>query len=529
MQNNELSAGDWQWDARPSEGAMEWEEFFHSIAPSEGFQALIFMDLNFCAIPFIIQKGRELGNLFMAKNKKVIRYKKPMNVNVGMIIFAVIFVYLSFSVYTYITREKIQFFEVAEGKLVNDNTYTGLILREETVKTTEKTGYINYYIREGKKAAVGAKVYSIDETGKVKTILEEAQGNGASLSEENLHDLKKKLTAMNINYNDEQFLRVYDDKYALQAMVAENVNFNAMDNMDAILAEKGIRYDQIYSERSGIISYALDSYEGLDASAVTESSFDKTNYKRAVSKSGQQIESGTPVYKVITSDAWSMVFPLSDEDKVFYEGKTSMRVKILNENLIFPGAYSVITGADGKSYGKLDFEKYMVQFVSDRFLDFEIITEETSGLKIPVSSVVSKEFFTIPTEYIAQGGDVSDAGFYKEVYSENGTPSIEFIPTSIYNAENDVYYINKGENSEFKAGDYIVKPDSNERFQVGTVASLNGVYNINKGYAVFKLIKELANNGEYYTIEKGTKYGLSVYDHIVLNAKTVTEGQVIYQ
>ena len=40
----------------------------------------------------------------MAKNKKVIRYKKPLNINVGMIIFAMIFVYLSFSVYTYPPR-----------------------------------------------------------------------------------------------------------------------------------------------------------------------------------------------------------------------------------------------------------------------------------------------------------------------------------------------------------------------------------------------------------------------------------------
>ena len=51
----------------------------------------------------------------MAKNKKVIRYKKPLNINVGMIIFAMIFVYLSFSVYTYIRRDKIQFYEVVEG------------------------------------------------------------------------------------------------------------------------------------------------------------------------------------------------------------------------------------------------------------------------------------------------------------------------------------------------------------------------------------------------------------------------------
>ena len=74
-----------------------------------------------------------------------------------------------------------------------------------------------------------------------------------------------------------------------------------------------------------------------------------------------------------------------------------------------------------------------------------------------------------------------------------------------------------------------MKPDSQERFQIGPTASLEGVYNINKGYAVFKLVKTLVNNGEYYIIEKGTSYGLSVYDHIVLDASTVSEGQIVYQ
>ena len=91
------------------------------------------------------------------------------------------------------------------------------------------------------------------------------------------------------------------------------------------------------------------------------------------------------------------------------------------------------------------------------------------------------------------------------------------------------YYVDKSDTGPFKSGDYIIKPDSDERFQVGPTATLKGVYNINKGYAVFKQITELAGNGEYYIIEKGTGYGLSVYDHIVLDAGSVQDGQIIYQ
>ena len=183
------------------------------------------------------------------------------------------------------------------------------------------------------------------------------------------------------------------------------------------------------------------------------------------------------------------------------------------------------------AFGRLDFDRYMVQFVSDRFMDFEVYTEEAEGLKIPVTSVTSKDFYTIPIGYLTNGGDATteESGFYKEVYSESGETSIVFVPAELYNSTDDYYYVNKRDDGPLQSGDYIVKPDSQERFQIGPTASLEGVYNINKGYAVFKLVKTLVNNGEYYIIEKGTSYGLSVYDHIVLDASTVSEGQIVYQ
>lgn len=46
---------------------------------------------------------------------------------------------------------------------------------------------------------------------------------------------------------------------------------------------------------------------------------------------------------------------------------------------------------------------------------------------------------------------------------------------------------------------------------------------------MFKRIEKLSGNGEYFTIAKGTDYGLSVYDHIVLDASMVNEGMIIYE
>ena len=76
----------------------------------------------------------------------------------------------------------------------------------------------------------------------------------------------------------------------------------------------------------------------------------------------------------------------------------------------------------------------MVQFISDRFAEFEVVSETEEGLKIPATSVTTKDFFTVPVEFAASGGDESGAetGFYKEVYSESGEASVVFTPAEIY-------------------------------------------------------------------------------------------------
>lgn len=462
------------------------------------------------------------------KNSKIVRYRRPLNLNVGMIIFAIIFVYMAFSVYTYMKKDKIQFYEVVEGNIVNDNEYSGIILREEEVQYTDRAGNINYYIREGKRAAVGTRIYSIDETGSMADFLQDNPEANVTLTPDNLSDIKRQLSAFSMTYTGEKFGEIYDLQRTLEAAVLEYVNFNALGNLDALIEQSGISFQQFRAPESGVVSYAIDGYESLEPSQVSAEVFEREGYSKAITKAGDLIDKSVPVYKLVTSDKWSIVFPLKEEDVTELGSQSRLMVSFRSEDLQTMGDFSIITGSDGKPYGKLDFDQYMVQFVADRYVSFELTSEKVDGLKIPVTAVTDKNFYLVPLEYMTQGGDSSDSGFVKEVYSESGT-TYEFVPTTIYYSTDEYYYIDMGENSPLKAGDYVVKTDSNDRYQIGPSASLQGVYNINKGYAVFKQIEILKSNNEYYTIKKGMRYGLSVYDHIVLNAKTVYEGQLIYQ
>ncbi len=462
------------------------------------------------------------------KNKKIVKYRRPLQINIGMIIFFVIFLYLAFYVYQYCTRTKVQPYEVTEGAIASDRNFTGIILRDETTEYAARSGYVNYYIREGKRAAAGSSVYSMDETGEAAKLLEE---NAAAelLSEEDVISVKKALSAFSLSYSDMDFSQVYDSKYSLDAMVMEYANFNAASADDQLAEQLGGNFSRVSTPVSGVISYSIDGLEDLDASQVSESSFDRSRYSRAITHAGDLVEQGTPIYKVITDDNWSLVFPLSEKDVNDFQDLTSLTVRFPGHDLTTDGVFSIITGADGDSYGKLDFNRYMVQFISERYLDFQVAMDVAQGLKIPVSSVTSKNFYLVPVTYLTTGGDTDQEGFNKEIYTENGT-LVEFVPATIYYSTDEFYYIDTSEDEEIHAGDYLVKPDSSDRFQVGQTASLQGVYNINRGYSVFKQIEILAQNDEFYTVKKGTSYGLSVYDHIVLDASAVTgEDQLIYQ
>ena len=170
----------------------------------------------------------------------------------------------------------------------------------------------------------------------------------------------------------------------------------------------------------------------------------------------------------------------------------------------------------------------MAQFITDRFVSFEIRQDQARGLKIPVSAVTEKNFYQIPKDYVTLGGDSTDNGVTKEVYDASGTNAV-FTPIDIGFSDDEFCYVAVSDDGPLKAGDYIVKPDSQERYQIGSTKALKGVYNINKGYTVFKEIEILDSNSEYYTIKQGSGYGLSVYDHIVMDASLVTEGQILYQ
>ncbi len=463
-----------------------------------------------------------------AKNKKIVPYRRPLKINIGVIIFMILFVYLCLTIYSYMGRKKVRFYEVESGQMVNDTEHTGMVLRTEQVQTAPSTGYINYYIRDGKRAAVGTRIYSLDETGNLKKYLDENAGNADVLSEQNLRELKTRLNSFSGSYNGTEFTKVYDSMDSIQSVLSEYTSLNMLDNLDGSLESQGISFTQVTAPVTGVISFNVDSYEDKTPEQLTAEDFQAESYKPSYISAGALAEAGSPVYKIVPSEDWQLVFPLTEEEQAEYADRNSLRVFFKNYDLTVPGDFAQVTGADGTVFGVLTFHQFMVRFINDRYLTFQIASGNTEGLKIPRSSITEKDFYTVPVEYKTNGGNSVSSGFLKEVY-ENGAVTAVFVPAEIFYETEELCYLDASEKGEFAVGDYLLKPDSEERYQVGQTARLEGVYNINKGYAVFKQIDIIEENDEYVTVRRGTSYGLNVFDHILLNGEEGEEGEPVYQ
>lgn len=461
-----------------------------------------------------------------SKSNKVVKYRRPRQINIGIIIFAIILVYLLISVAIYFSKDKISIYEITtQGSITKEKYYTGVAIREEQITFANEAGYINYYIKEGEKAAIGDLIYSMDESGRVFSNISEAQSLDNSLTDGDLNSIKRNILGFQQDFTNSDFQSVYDFKMDMNYDLFELINANNMENLSAAMTFAGGEdfFQLYYANISGIVAYYTDGLESLTPETVSEKTFSLDNYLRINTKSTDLLESGNSAYKLVTDDKWSIIFPLDEIDIERYASRTKLTIQFTKDDFEFTPDFSIITNASG-NYGKLDFSKYMVRYVTDRFLTFEIIENVETGLKIPISSVVEKNFYTVPIEYYTTSG--VQTGFNIELYNESGESSIKIQAATIYYATDTHYYL---DTSVFPIGSFIVRLDSNERYQIGPTTSLIGVYNVNKGYAIFRQIEVISENDEYYIIKSNTKYGLSLYDHIILDGKTVTENQVLYQ
>lgn len=458
----------------------------------------------------------------MAGNKtRIAKYRKRRNINIGVIIFGVTFIYILINVFLYISRDQITIFEVVEGRTgsTSDSYHDGLILREETPLFSSVSGYINFFLRNTSHVSVGTGLYTIDESGQLAAVIAQRSEEEGILTQDSISGIRERINEFTLKFVPSDFASVYELKYSMEALIVENYNTSLLNSVDA--ASLPI----ISSQQVGTFLNYTDGYEALTVDSLTLTALDSASYTKNTASANDLVESGSPIGKIVTSDNWSLVIQFNESEYENYKDKTSLKIKFIDSDIETYADLSFIE-KDGIHYGILHFDKYGVHYLNNRFLKIKILHPEITGYKVPKSSVVEKEFYIIPVEYLTMGGNKSEKGFNKKIFISESETSVAFISPDIYFQSEDYCYVEK---SAFEKGDILIKNDSSDQYQIDASAPLKGVYNVNNGYTNFRQIVILGETSDYYIVARNTSFGLRIYDNIILDVKGIDENQVVYR
>lgn len=460
---------------------------------------------------------------------KIKKYRKPLNLNIGLLIFCAIFIYVIVYLISSLRAEKIIPYEVREGSLAINYTYRALALRDEQIVKSSDSGYITYFAREGERIAPGNLVYIVDETGDLKEYLETENMMENSLTSDDLIELRSNIVNFVHGFDPHDFHTMYDFKYDLKGSVLKLSNDHLYESIDSINNSNlsgTISFNNAVN--TGIVTYYFDGYEEVKPENVTMEMFDESKYSKTQLLDNALIAAEDNVYKISKNENWSLMLPIEEAMAEDFLKEEYIKVRFLKNQYESWGQVSIITGADGNTYMQLGFNNSMITFAKDRYVDIELLLHDETGLKIPNSSIANRDFYLIPEEYITIIGDYSDKGsVLLETYKEDGTITTSYQEIDIYSydKENQLYYI---DSSILQTGTNLLKPDSQDKYTASRKGSLIGVYYMNKGYADFRQIQVLYQNDEYSIVKSNTQYGLNVYDYVVLNAESVNDEQFIY-
>lgn len=457
------------------------------------------------------------------RNSNVISYKKEVtkpDFNIGLVVFGLIFIYLIISVIRYTTTEHTLVYEVRNGSIMQDNIYTGLVIRHETVVKAPEDGYIQYYYTELSRVGIGHNIFTLSDNDSEQLSLNlDSNSDNNELTTIEINDIKAKIQQFNSTSTQESFSDVYRLKTEINSILNSNDNQERIRILNTIAGSDSSH--KIYqTEKSGVLLYEIDGYENLNEAEISGEYFDKSNYNKELVSSGAKVSAGDNIYKLVDDEIWSMYIHLDDEDINNLKNVKKLSVRCLKDDLILPATFEILQ-LNGRNYGKISFNEGMIRYASDRFLEIELIVDSLEGFKIPLSTVVQKNYYKIPMSFISQGGENNSSGvLVKETATKTSFHSLD-----IFYRTQDYVYVSI---NDIPLNTVLVQLDTNENYLVAETDILDGVYNVNRGYAIFKYVNILNKSDEYYIVEEGAYQSLSNYDYIALNGLSVEEGDLIY-
>ncbi|MBR6171720.1 MAG: hypothetical protein IKQ49_00885 [Eubacterium sp.] len=462
------------------------------------------------------------------KNNKVLRMNKAFRINSALIIFGVILLYVLASIFLSLRKEPITTYKVNSSNINNNITCDAVALRSEKEITAGKSGYVCYYVRDGERVAKNAAVCTVDETGSlIQSISLVPEGTSIFTARDYL-EIRGTIDNFKSGYSDNAFYNIYNFRKTIESKVLEMSNQILMKEYRTQGPSVQATIMNMVAPESGIITYYTDGYEKLTPETLKAEDFDRSRYERNILKAGDIVEAGSIIYKILSNEEWNICCRITIDQANTLLDENRLLYTINNSDILMSSNYDLIRMNDDSYVLTLPMNKYMIDYVEERFLTVEIILDDFAGLKVPNTAILDKDVLLVPEEYMTAGGNETGVNkLYVRSVGEDGEPTVSEASPEIYryDKEKKLYYVGA---DSLPDGAVLIKPDSTDTLAVSTLDrdKLKGVYQANKGVADFTEITVVKYGDEFTIVTDGE--GLREYDNIVMDANGVIENQILY-
>lgn len=468
----------------------------------------------------------------MSSDRKIIKFRQRKDINIGLVVAFGVLILLLINIYRYATTPHLSLYEVHEGSSGSEVPTVAMILRSETTYRTEQAGYLNYYYREGARVTKNAKIYSVNDSSELQDVLNLNEDN-AVLTNNDLLRLKGNVREFCSEYSDTEFAECYSLR---EEFLSDYLRYRDVSVLDTLANKDAMSnsFMTVETPQSGVVSYFSDTYDGYTKEMITGDEF--LVEKRVVPEYKKQtgisaIDSFA--YKLVSDEKWQLVIqvPKNYKESMKKSGET-VSFQIVGDTVRYEKAYEELRFGD-TTYLLVEMDRYGTDYLNERFLDVTVFISAKEGLKIPETAILTKEIYQIPKRFVMKGGgeDDKEVGISLERYdAETGEVRPDYCKINYLFAENGYYYVAK---EDFDSGQYIfstsLTSEPERAMLYSFLTEMEGVYNMNKGYAVFRRIERITDVEEYVLVRAGLAGGVALYDHIVLDVSAVSKDVILIE
>lgn len=287
-----------------------------------------------------------------------------------ILLFIIIVFTYSFSGHYEVTRT------VHYGKIQELLNYDGILIFDEIVIKSERSGHVQYQYETGDRIRKGVKL--IDSGSTI------ASNNRSSKIEYDFDEIQ-----MADMIRDIEDVHIDDIKNLKNELVDKRYN-KENSEVEEVSNSKYLETTSKYASKAGIFSSYSDQLENYYIlENIDKIQFDKHSEMIDMRESGS-IQKGDTIGRIINNYKLFLCFEISNEEKDIFKLNESKTI-IVGEDKEIRGVVSQIIEKKNKFIVVMKFDEYIYNVVGLRQLPFSVLIDSAEGLLIPKSSVVEKD------------------------------------------------------------------------------------------------------------------------------------------